>query len=109
MSEVADNHGSLASASRGLGEGDGSLRTRPCTCHPSEAPTPCAHQYALSECLRAAALLDIGAAMDRLDAALKVSGAGGLPRLHLRALQANTADVVIVVRAAAALARGAAQ
>ena len=24
---------------------------RPCTCHPSEAPVPCARKYALSACL----------------------------------------------------------
>lgn len=24
-----------------------------CTCHPDEAPVPCAHHYALSECLAA--------------------------------------------------------
>ena len=29
--------------------------TRNCTCHPREAPNPCQHKYALSECLTAAA------------------------------------------------------
>jgi DNA modification methylase len=27
---------------------------RPCTCHPSEAPVPCQHKYAFSECVAAA-------------------------------------------------------
>lgn len=30
-------------------------RGRTCTCHPAEAPIPCAEQYALSECLAVAA------------------------------------------------------
>ena len=28
---------------------------RSCTCHPSEAPVPCRHKHALSECVAAAA------------------------------------------------------
>jgi hypothetical protein len=36
---------------------------RPCTCHPDEAPVPCPHKYALSECRnadpRATALTDL--------------------------------------------------
>ncbi len=28
---------------------------RSCTCHPSEAPVPCQHKYAFSECVKAAA------------------------------------------------------
>jgi hypothetical protein len=27
---------------------------RPCTCHPDEAPVPCQHRFAYSECLAAA-------------------------------------------------------
>jgi hypothetical protein len=30
---------------------DNQTTTRPCTCHPSEAPIPCQHKYALSECM----------------------------------------------------------
>lgn len=29
-------------------------QTRDCTCHPSEAPVPCQHKYAFSECVKAA-------------------------------------------------------
>lgn len=29
-------------------------RNRPCTCHPSEVPTPCPSKYAFSECQTAA-------------------------------------------------------
>jgi hypothetical protein len=28
--------------------------TRPCTCHPDEAPIPCQEKYALTECIAAA-------------------------------------------------------
>jgi type II secretory pathway component PulM len=28
------------------------IAERACTCHPDDAPTPCAHKYALSACLR---------------------------------------------------------
>ena len=30
------------------------LEGRTCTCHPSEAPTPCQQKYALGECIKAA-------------------------------------------------------
>lgn len=28
------------------------MSERPCTCHPDDAPTPCAKGYALNECLK---------------------------------------------------------
>jgi hypothetical protein len=33
--------------------------SRPCTCHPDEAPTPCQRQYALLDCHDAARLVSI--------------------------------------------------
>ena len=46
----------------------------PCTCHPDEAPVPCQHKYAFSECERAATEIDpdqFDAAVRRLDAAVR--------------------------------------
>lgn len=37
---------------------------RPCTCHPSEAPVPCAKRYALSECLAAPTQPPTGSALE---------------------------------------------
>lgn len=34
---------------------DAGAQERACTCHPSEAPVPCQHKYAFSECVEAAA------------------------------------------------------
>jgi hypothetical protein len=47
----------------------------PCTCHPDEAPVPCQHKYAFSECERAARIAaDAGPTEidpDRFDAAVR--------------------------------------
>lgn len=34
--------------------------SRACTCHPSEAPQPCQHRFAYSECRRAALVEKVG-------------------------------------------------
>jgi hypothetical protein len=42
---------------------DVAVPTRPCTCHPSEAPVPCQRKYAFSECVGAAADAEVARIM----------------------------------------------